>query len=64
MFFALPVSIIASGYQEEIKRRDFVVNFTMVARVPLFSMLDPTAIAQLTGLLTARKVAGGTVIVS
>jgi voltage-gated potassium channel len=64
MFFALPVSIIASGYQEEIKRRDFVVNFTMVARVPLFSTLDPTSIAQLTGLLTARKVAGGTVIVS
>ena len=64
MFFALPVSIIASGYQEEIKRRDFVVNFAMVARVPLFSTLDPTSIAQLTGLLTARKVAGGTVIVS
>jgi voltage-gated potassium channel len=64
MFFALPVSIIASGYQEEIKRRDFVVNFAMVARVPLFSKLDPTSIAQLTGLLTARKVAGGTVIVS
>ena len=64
MFFALPVSIIASGYQDEIKRRDFVVNFTMVARVPLFSKLNPTSIAQLTGLLTARKVAGGTVIVS
>jgi voltage-gated potassium channel len=64
MFFALPVSIIASGYQEEIKRRDFLVNFTMVARVPLFSTLDSTSIAQLTGLLTARKVAGGTVIVS
>lgn len=64
MFFALPVSIIASGYQEEIKRRDFVVNFAMVARVPLFAKLDPTSIAQLTGLLTARKVAGGTVIVS
>jgi voltage-gated potassium channel len=64
MFFALPVSIIASGYQEVIKRRDFVVNFAMVARVPLFSTLDPTSIAQLTGLLTARKVAGGTVIVS
>jgi voltage-gated potassium channel len=64
MFFALPVSIIASGYQEEIRRRDFLVNFTMVARVPLFSKLDPTSIAQLTGLLIARRVAGGTVIVS
>jgi voltage-gated potassium channel len=64
MFFALPVSIIASGYQEEIKRRDFVVNFTMVSRVPLFSSLDPTSIAELTTLLVARKVAGGTVIVS
>jgi voltage-gated potassium channel len=64
MFLALPVSIIASGFQEEIKRRDFVVNYAMVARVPLFSQLDVTSIAQLAGLLTARKVAGGTVIVS
>jgi voltage-gated potassium channel len=63
MFFALPVAVIASGFQEEIKRRDFVVSFAMVARVPLFSGLGAAAIAQLAAMLTARKVPGGTEIV-
>ncbi len=63
MFFALPVGIIATGFQDEIKRRDFVVSFAMVARVPLFQRLDAAAIAQLASMLTARKVPGGTEIV-
>lgn len=63
MFFALPVGIIATGFQEEIKRRDFVVSFAMVARVPLFAGLGAAAIAQLASMLTARKVPGGTEIV-
>jgi voltage-gated potassium channel len=63
MFFALPVGIIATGFQEEIKRRDFVVSFAMVARVPLFAGLGAAAIAQLASMLTARKVPGSTEIV-
>lgn len=63
MFLALPVGIIASGFQNEIKRRDFVVNFALVARVPLFARLDAAAIAQLVGILTARRVAAGTHVV-
>lgn len=64
MFIALPVGIIATGFQAEIHRRDFVVSFAMVARVPLFSRLDAPTIARLVGLLTARKVPAGDVIVS
>ena len=63
-FFALPVGIIASGFQEEIKRRDFIVSFAMVARVPLFSRLAAPLIARLVGLLHARKFASRAVIVS
>jgi voltage-gated potassium channel len=61
-FIALPVGIIGRGFYDEIRRRDFVVTFGMVARVPLFSALDASTIAQLVGLLKARKVAAGTII--
>lgn len=63
-FFALPVGIIASGFQEEIRRRDFVVSFAMVARVPLFARLEAPLIAHLVGLLHARKLAPGGVVYS
>ena len=36
----------------------------MVARVPLFASLDAVAIARLIGLLTARRVAAGEVIMT
>lgn len=64
MFFALPVGIIATGFQEQIHRRDFVVSFAMVARVPLFAKLDITTVARLVGILRARKYTAGTDIVT
>lgn len=64
LFFALPVGIIATSFQEQIRRRDFVVSFAMVARVPLFARLDAAALARLVGLLTARRVAAGEIIIS
>ncbi len=61
--FALPVAILGRGFYEEIRRRDFVVTFAMVSRVPLFSGLDAASIAELVGLLRARTVASGTTVV-
>jgi voltage-gated potassium channel len=61
-FFALPVAIIGRGFYDEIRRRDFVVTFGMIARVPIFATLDAATIAELVGLLKARKVAAGSVI--
>ena len=61
--FALPVAIIGRGFYEEIRRRDFVVTFAMVARVPLFARLDAAAIAGLVGMLRARTVPVGTTII-
>lgn len=60
---ALPVGIIANAFSEEIHRRDFVVTWGMVARVPLFSELDASEIAEIMRLLRARQVEPGEVIV-
>ena len=35
--FAVPAGILASGFAEELRKRDFVVNWQSVARVPLFA---------------------------
>lgn len=61
--FALPVAIIGRGFYEEIRRRDFVVTFAMVARVPAFEQLDAASIAELVNILRARTVSAGTVLV-
>ena len=61
--FALPVAIIGRGFYEEIRRRDFVVTFAMVARVPLFARLDAAAIADLVAMLRARTVPAGATII-
>ena len=61
--FALPVAIIGRGFYEEIRRRDFVVTFAMVAHVPLFSHLDAGSIAELVGILRARTVPAGTTLI-
>lgn len=60
--FALPVGIIASRFAGEIRRRDFVVTISMVARVPIFARLDAVSVAHITGLLRARAVSAGTTI--
>jgi voltage-gated potassium channel len=60
--FALPVAIVASGFAGEIHRRDFVVTWGMVARVPLFAKLDALSVSRITNLLRARVVAPGTAI--
>ncbi len=63
-FLALPVGIIANGFQQEIKQRDFVVSFAMVARVPLFNRMEPSAIARLVRLLHAKKFNAGGIVMS
>jgi voltage-gated potassium channel len=59
---ALPVGIIASGFAEEIHRRDFVVTWGMLARVPLFAELDAAEIGDIMRLLRAQQVEPGGLI--
>jgi voltage-gated potassium channel len=60
---ALPVAIISTAFAEEIKRRDFVVTWGMLARVPLFSRLSANEIADIMRLLRARTIEPGEVLV-
>jgi len=56
---ALPVGIIASAFAREIHSRDFVVTWSMVARVPLFEDLKAAEIAEVAKLLQAQSVKKG-----
>ncbi len=61
--FALPLGIVATAFAQEVHRRDFVVNWGMVARVPLFSTLNAVEISEIMNLLKAQSVpAGGTIV--
>jgi voltage-gated potassium channel len=62
VMLSLPVGIIASAFAEVIHRRDFVVTWSMVARVPLFAQLDALEIAAIMRFLRSRMAAPGEVI--
>lgn len=61
--FALPASILASGFSEEIRRRDFLASWHMVARVPFFATLDAGQIAQIVALLKAQHAEPGDMLI-
>jgi voltage-gated potassium channel len=60
---ALPIGIVATAFADEVHRRDFVVTWSMVARVPLFAGLKAGDIADIMRLLRAQQVEPGVVIV-
>lgn len=59
MMLALPVGIIATAFAEQIHRREFVINWGMLARVPLFSTLTAQEIADLLQYLRAQSLPAG-----
>ena len=63
IMIALPVGIIANAFSEQIHRRDFIVTWGMIAKVPLFAELDASEIADIMGLLRAQVVQAGETIV-
>lgn len=63
ILIALPVGILATSFAEVIKRRDFVISWGMVARVPLFADLDAAAIGEIHKALSAHTAHVGEVIV-
>jgi voltage-gated potassium channel len=63
VMLALPVGIVATAFAEEIHRREFVVNWGMVASVPLFASLDASTIAEIMRFLRAQSAPAGTLIV-
>jgi voltage-gated potassium channel len=63
IMMALPIGIIATAFSNEIHRRDFVVTWGLLAKVPLFSELSASEIADIMKLLRAQRVETGATIV-
>jgi len=63
IMMALPVGIIAKAFADQVHRRDFIVTWSMIARVPLFAGLDAGEISDIMQLLRAQVVEQYQVIV-
>ena len=63
MVFALWAGILATGFSQEMRRRAFLRNWDLVARVPLFHDVGAAVIADVAQRLRPREVAPGTVVV-
>jgi len=63
VLMALPVGIIATAFAEQIQRRDFIVTWGMISRVPLFAELDAAEISDVMELLRAQVAEPGEIIV-
>jgi voltage-gated potassium channel len=62
LMMALPVGIFATAFANEVHRRDFIITWGLVARIPLFRTLTASEIADVMTMLRAKKVDSGTVI--
>lgn len=63
LMMALPVGIFASAFANEVHRRDFIITWGLIARIPLFGTLTASEIADVMTVLRAQKVDSGAVIV-
>ncbi|MGN6514489.1 MAG: cyclic nucleotide-gated ion channel [Rhizomicrobium sp.] len=60
--FALPVGIVATGFVSTIHKRDFVITFGMLARVPLFRNFDAHVIGEILAHLRSHAVGPGAIL--
>jgi voltage-gated potassium channel len=60
--FALWAGILATGFAEETRRRDFLRTWDLVAKVPFFHDIGSSTIADVAGLLRPRDYQAGAVI--
>ena len=63
IMIALPVGIVATAFADQVHRRDFIVTWGMVARVPLFADLAAADIADIMRLMRAQTAEPGDAIV-
>ncbi|MCA3264298.1 MAG: cyclic nucleotide-binding domain-containing protein [Telmatospirillum sp.] len=61
--FALPAGILANGFAVELKRRDFLVTWRLVAKLPIFADLDAAVIASIARLLQPRAMPKDSVVI-
>ncbi len=61
--FALWAGILASGFAQELRRREFLRTWDLVARVPLFASVGAQAIAEIAQRLRPRDLGAGRTVV-
>lgn len=61
--FAIPIGIMATGFAQEINRREFVVTWSMVAKVPVFERLKAGTIANVMGVLRSQTLPANGIII-
>jgi len=61
--FAMPAGILASGFAQALRSRDFVISWSMVASVPIFSRLDAARIGEIVELLRPQLAVPGEIII-
>jgi voltage-gated potassium channel len=62
LVFALWAGILATGYADEMRRREFLRTWELVAKVPFFHDLGATLIAEVARLLRVREYPANAVI--
>ena len=62
LIFALWTGIIVNGYAEELRRREFLRTWELVAKVPFFHNIGASLIAEVARLLRPRDYPHGSVI--
>jgi voltage-gated potassium channel len=60
--FGLFAGILASGFADELRRREFLQTWDLVARVPFFQTLGADKIAAVAKLLKRREMSAGQVV--
>ncbi|MFQ5471042.1 MAG: cyclic nucleotide-gated ion channel [Gammaproteobacteria bacterium] len=60
--FAIPTGILVTGFAQEAKRRDFIVVWNLVAKVPAFTHLRALEIANISSLLHLQTAMPGEVV--
>ena len=61
--FAVPAGILANGFAVELKKREFIVTWRLIAKLPLFADLDAAVIASVARLLQPRAMPKDSIVV-
>ena len=61
--FALPASILATGFSEETRRRSFMNTWNLVSKVPMFSTMHAGQVAEIAAMLRPTRISKGEVVV-
>ncbi len=60
---AIPAGIVATGFSNELQRRELLSTWRLVSHMPLFSALDASRIADIAGMLKRQIIPAGSDIV-